>query len=147
MEIVTGDIEVVYVRTEAGKIYGCKHGGREKAKDCWVEDHEPLRVDSKARFDKMLYQGEIDPPIGTVLDTLDVTVWYAEDAYETHYVLLEDGTVWKWEYDVGFYLGFFIIILGPIAGLAIGLVVVVIMWAIESIRRFRNVKVQRTLQN
>ncbi|MFQ5580653.1 MAG: hypothetical protein ACE5FZ_08570 [Nitrospiria bacterium] len=108
------------------------------ADDCWYETQEPLSVDQKARFDKSLYQREVEPPVGTVVDTLEVTVWQAEDAFEVRYILLEDGTVWKWEYDVGSYLSLFIIILGPIAGVALGIVVVVILWTGVGLRRLQH---------
>lgn len=138
IDIVTGDVGVVYVVTAAGSIYGCRHRGTRVADDCWYETQEPLSVDQKARFDKSLYQREVEPPVGTVVDTLEVTVWQAEDAFEVRYILLEDGTVWKWEYDVGSYLSLFIIILGPIAGVALGIVVVVILWTGVGLRRLQH---------
>ena len=128
VEIVTGDTGVVYVRTDKGEIYGCEHLDRDKADDCWHIAQKPLSVDSRARFDERLYQGEVEPPPGTVVDSLEVTVWFAEDAFETRYILLEDGIVWKWEYDAGAYFSIFVILVGPAAGLITGIVVVVILW-------------------
>lgn len=129
VDIATGDIGTVYVHTAAGSIYGCRHRGARGADDCWYEAQEPLSVDREARFDKRLYQRKVEPPPGRVVDTLEVALWQAEDAFETRYALLEDGTVWKWEYDVGGYLSLFIIILGPLAGVGLGIAVVVIFWA------------------
>jgi len=137
VDIVTGDIGVVYVRTAAGNIYGCMHKRKRVADNCWYEAQEPLSVDRKATFDNRLYQNEVEPPPGSVADMLDVTVWHAEDAFETRYILLEDGTVWKWEYDMGAYFSLFILILGPLAGLALGIMVVVILWASVGLRSLR----------
>ena len=129
VELVTGDRGVVYVRTAAGSIYGCKHSGTRVTEDCWYEAQEPLNVDHNATFDTRLHQREVEPPAGTVVDTLEVTIWRGGDAFETRYVLLQDGTVYKWEYDVGGIWSLLILLLGPMAGLVLGVVVVVIRWA------------------
>ena len=134
VDIVTGDTDVVYVRTAAGSIYGCRHRGTGAADNCWYKAQEPLSVDPEATFDKRLYQSEVEPPPGTVADRLEVTIWLAEDAFETRYVLLEDGTVWKWEYDVGSYWNLLILIIGPAAGLALAIVVVVVLGAALALR-------------
>ena len=129
VEILTADIGVVYVAAATGKLYGCKHRGRPAAGDCWYEAQEPLTIDDKANFDTRVFQGEVVAPSGTVVDSLDVAIWRAEDTFETRYVLLEDGTVWKWEYDVGSYWSLTMLILGLAAGLVLAVVVVVVMWA------------------
>ena len=138
VELETGDIAVVYVRTAAGSIYGCRHKGTREERDCWFEAQEPLEVDREATFDKRLYPREVEPPAGTVVDTLQVTVWRAEDAFETRYALLQDGTVYKWEYDVGSYWSLLILSFGPIAGLVSGVVVVAILWAGAGLRGLRS---------
>ena len=141
VEILTADIGVVYVAAGTGKAYGCKHRGRTADRDCWHEAQEPLIVDDDTKFDVRLFEGEVVAPSGTVLDSLDVTIWRAEDVFETRYVLLEDGTVWKWEYDVGSYWSFTLLVLGLAAGLVVAVVVVVVMWARAGMgawRRRRN---------
>ncbi len=138
VDIVTGDPDVVYVRTATGTIYGCVHAEAYEPVNCWIEAQEPLLIDPEARFDQRLYAGEVKPPAGTVVDTLYVTVWYAEDAYETHYALLEDGTVWKWEYDVGGYWSLLILVLGPLAGLAAGIAGSVVLWVSVGLRSSRQ---------
>jgi hypothetical protein len=127
VEIVAGDINVVYVRSEAGKVYGCEHSNSTDD-SCWLEAQKPYDVDPEATHDNRLFQGDVEPPPGEVVDALEVTVWQAEDAFETRYILLEDGTMWKWEYDVGAYQSLSILILGPIAGLGIGIIAVFILW-------------------
>ena len=71
------------------------------------------------------------------MDTLNVTVWLPGDAFETRYVLLIDGTVWKWEFDVGAYLSLFIFMVGPIAGFGTSIIVVVVLWAVIGLKRHR----------
>jgi hypothetical protein len=138
VDIVTGDHDVVYVRTATGSIFGCEHRETRAPDDCWEDAQEPLSVDSEARFDTRLYEREVEPPPGTVVDTLYVTFWYAEDAFEIRYVLLEDGTVWKWEYDVGSYLNLAILLLGLAVGGAIGVVAVVVLWVRAGLRSRRR---------
>ena len=133
--IVTGDISVVYVRTGAGAVFGCSdHRGRKLPDDCWREGREPYGIDRKAAFDSRVYEGEAKPPPGTVVDSLEVSIRYGDAAFETRYVLLEDGTLWKWEYDVSAYGDLGTIVLGPLAGMALGIVAVIVIWARAGIR-------------
>jgi hypothetical protein len=147
VNIVTGDLDVVYVRTAAGVIHGCVRAEAYEPVNCWGEAQEPLLIDPEARFDERLYAGEVKPPAGTVVDTLSVAVWYAEDAYETHYALLEDGTVWKWEYDTGGYWSLLILVLGPLAGLAAGIAVSVVLWVGVGLRSSRQRRQQAPHEN
>lgn len=139
-EILSGDADVVYVRTTAGNIYRCTHWAKPVAGDCWQDAQGPLYINPDATFDQGLFRGEPNPPPGTVLDSLHVTVWYAENAYETRYVLLEDGTVWTWEYDTGGYWLLFIIMLGPAAGLALAIGLVILWGVAMHLRRVRSAR-------
>ena len=43
VEIVTGTMSTVYVRTAEGSLYGCKHrGGIQEPKKCWYEVQESI---------------------------------------------------------------------------------------------------------
>ena len=141
VDLVTGDPDVVYVRTTSGDVYGCRHRGSGPPRDCWERAQEPLSVDPQARFDQRVYQGEVQPPPGRVLDTLYVARWYAEDAFETRYVLIEDGTVWKWEYDVGGNWSLLILLAGGLAGVALAMAAAAVIWlpvALRALRRRRQ---------
>ena len=81
-----------------------------------------------------MFDGEVRPPSGAAADTLDVTVRYADASFETRYILLKDGTMWKWEHDGSAYGTLVVIVLGPVAGLALGVVVVVVLWARAGLR-------------
>ena len=135
MEIVTADIYVVYVRTNAGTVFGCSdHRGRKLSDAYWSEAQEPFQVDRRTTFGSKLFKGERKEPPGTVEDALDVAIYMGEDAFETRYVLLKDGTVWKWEYDTGAIWNLGILLLGPAAGVVLGIVAVVVMWARAGLR-------------
>jgi hypothetical protein len=141
VDLVTGDIDVVYVRTASGDLHACRHRGAGAARDCWERAQEPLSVDPDVRFDQRVYEREVQPPGGTVLDSLYVARWYAEDAFETRYVLIEDGTVWKWEYDVGGNWSLLILLAGGLAGMVLAMAAAALMWmpvVLRSLHRHRQ---------
>ncbi len=142
-EIVTGDTDVVYVATAAGRVYACDRSKAEPTEDCWKETSQPLRIDPETEFDHPLFQKDVAPPSGTVMDVLNVTLWYVEGAYETRYVLLQDGSVWMWRYDVNAYVSMFIWVFGALAGLALGILGMAVLWVRAGVtamllRRSRN---------
>jgi len=128
-EIITGDLEVVYVRAHNGAAYSCAYGEKPAPADCWRPAVEPFRVDPEATFGERVLEKDVPPPAGTVSDTLEVTAWYAEDAFEARFALLDDGTLWVWRYDVGSYLYLFILVVGLVVGGLVGVVGVVLLWA------------------
>jgi hypothetical protein len=97
--------------------------------NCWVEAQEPLRIDPNTALDDRLFRDDVELPPGTAVDTLDVTVWQAESAHETRYVLLQDGTVWKWEFSQVSYFSLIIVVLGLLAGGVLAIALVVILWS------------------
>lgn len=127
-EFVTGDTDVVYVRSAGGDIYGCRHQRKVTVDNCWVEAQEPLDIAPDTDFGELQFQENVEPP-GTVVDTLDVTVWKRDASFETRYVLLQDGTVWRWETSEVGYFNLIIIALGLIAGGVLGIALVVILWS------------------
>jgi hypothetical protein len=134
LELVTGDRDVVYVRADAGNLYGCWHQRAVTIDRCWVEVQEPLDIDPDAVFDTPLYKDDIQLPPGTVVDTLGVTVWRRDSAYETRYVLLQDGAVWRWQYSQVGYFDLIIVALALIAGSALAVALVVILWLSVGLR-------------
>jgi hypothetical protein len=138
VDVLSGDRSVVYVKTASGSIYACEHHGARIDKDCWHLTNEPLTIDSHAKIGTYVFEGQVKSPPGPVVDTLDVTVWRGEDAFETRYALLEDGTVWKWQYDVGAYWTLGILLLGPAAGLVLGALLAVALLVREGLRRRRG---------
>ncbi len=138
VDIVAATTKVVYVRSSTGQIYICNHRAARGAQDCWDEAEEPVPLDPDARPDMRVFEGNVEPPAGTVVDTLEVSLWYPEDAFETRYVLLGDGTVWKWEYDVGAYWSLLILILGPLGGFVLGIGAATALWAPVALRALRR---------
>ncbi len=129
VEIVTGDNDVVYVRTAAEGIYSCAHRTPAVAGECWQKAQEPLSIDSDARFDQGLFEGDPRPPPGTLADSLRVMVRFGEDALETRYVLLGDGTVWTWDFGTDGYWTLFVIVLGLAGSLSL-VIGLIIGWAV-----------------
>jgi len=138
VDVLSGDSSVVYVQTASGDIYECQHSGSRIAKDCWHTAREPLSIDSHAKIGTNVYEGQVRPPPGPVADALEVTVWYGDAAFETRYALLEDGTLWKWQYDEGAYWTLGIILLGPAAGLVLGILLVISLWVLAGLQRRRH---------
>jgi len=133
VEIVTGDINSLYVRTNSGSIYGCRHEEKDVSQSCWFKASLPLDVDPETVFDSPLYDGAPEPPNNSIIDDLDATIWYADAAFETRYALDTDGVVWKWEYDRG-WLDNLVCFLGPLAGATVGLLLLIVFWAYIGIR-------------
>lgn len=125
--IVAGDLDVLYVRAKSGQVYRCEHRKPEPT-DCWTEAQAPYDVDPEVTDDSRVYAEDVEPPPGNVVDSLEVTIWYAEAAYETRYVLLDDGLAWRWDYEIGSYSSLFILICGPTIGLGLALLAVLGLW-------------------
>jgi len=134
VELVSADLDIVFVKTEQGDIFGCNHETSQSSETCWVQSLEPLDIDPEAEFDRPLFDGTVKPPRGEVVDELVATMWYADAAFETRYVLLADNQVLKWEYDVSSNWSFFICFLGPVAGLVLGIGLVILIWLIIGLR-------------
>jgi hypothetical protein len=67
-------------------------------------------------------------------------VWFAEDAVETRYVSLEDGTVWGWVFDTGGLWILLIILLGAAAGLLLAIRLVMLWGVAMHLRRVRSAR-------
>lgn len=136
-EIAGGDLETVYVLSAAGQLYGCGHRRTDDALECWTPVAALPDLDEDLLLDAPVFEAQTPPP-GPARDSLTVSVQYADAAYETRYALLEDGTVWKAELGSGAYLSLAQLCLGPVLGLIIGIVVVVVaalVWGGRALRR------------
>ena len=133
--IVTGTLSEVYVRTAKGSIYGCRHRRDTNGPEsCWFEVQEPLDLNRDALLDPRAGQREVKPPAGTVVDTLEVAVWYYEGVSRTHYVLMQDGTVFKWEHSVHAMVDAIRPMGWAAVGLVLGIVAVVVLWRIRWVK-------------
>lgn len=132
-EIAAGDTERLYVRTDSGSLYRCENFSWQRSGACWVPSQAPFDLDPNADFAKGLFGGQVPPPPGEVRDELKVMAWFAEDAFETRYAVLADGSVWVWQYDVGSYRNLAVLAVGPLAGFGLGLVVAALL-AVRSAR-------------
>lgn len=139
VEIVSGDINSVYVRSVSDNIYGCKHGQKRVTPGCWFPAQDPFDVEAETEYDNPLYEGSLNPPGNQVIDELVATVWYADAAFETRYALDENGIVWKWEYEKG-WVDMLVCVLGLAAGATVGLLVVILWWFFVWISRIVRAK-------
>ena len=138
-EIVAADIETIYVRAATGELYGCRdHRGRRVPDNCWHQASEPLGIDPDTLFGERLSKRDPTPPRGSVVDSLDTMLRYADAAFETRYVLLQDGAVWKWQYDTSAYGDLGILVLGPVAGLALGIIAGIVLGVRAAARGLRR---------
>jgi len=94
IEIVDADINNVYVRTDAGKIFHCATATQE---ECWQEMRAPVTIMEKTR--RIPLSPRVDPPnnaVSTLGVAYDAT---AETGVEAYYALLMDGSVMWWRHE------------------------------------------------
>ncbi len=72
-------------------------------------------------------------PPGKVIETHDFS-WCPEIIVKVKYVLLEDGSIWRWS-DPGTANGITILLIAPILGFVIGIILSFIIWLQEKNRR------------
>src|SRR5690606_15450279 len=111
--------------------------GRAASDACWEPVTEPIEISNDFERDgEPVFRGEVPPPPGRVAEELTVTLLLAELATETRYALLDDGTVWMWEYGVSGYDNLFVLMAGPVVCL-VGAAVVLGAAAVMAGRRGR----------
>ena len=94
IEIVDADINNVYVRTDAGKIFHCATAAQE---ECWQEVHAPVTIMERTR--RIPLSPRLDLPsnaVSTLGVAYDAT---AETGVEVYYALLMDGSVMWWRHE------------------------------------------------
>lgn len=108
----------VVIETEGGSYYYCIVNNEL----CWQPENKPEDRLIGDEYDNQLTGNmpQIAPP-GTAVDILGVTHRAAAAKYETHYAVLEDGTVWYLVREVNNFAGAFVaffaaIFLLPVAG-------------------------------
>ncbi|MCC7361185.1 MAG: hypothetical protein IT317_16995 [Anaerolineales bacterium] len=124
---VAADPMVVYVETETGTVYACRPKRASSDGACWQPAAAPYDIDPEADFEHSVYSGDVPPPPGETRDVVFVSIFYADAAFEARYALLADGTIWVWEYSASSNLALLVLLAGPVVGLALGLVVIVIL--------------------
>jgi hypothetical protein len=134
LAIVGGDPGAVYVRGQDGSLFECDHTGPTRDNACWKEvDQQRERGGGVNLGDR--YRGEIPPPPGPVKEVLDVSLMmFVERASYLRYALLEDGSVWLWDYHADANWSLALLMLGPICGLAVAIVIVLVSWVAVGLR-------------
>lgn len=116
IEIIAADVDLVFVASEDGRIFGCDHLSERKL-ECWYPVSQVPKLDPGIRTNTPIFTGQVPPPPGVPVSQLHVTHRYGELLSETYYAILTDGTVWKREYDL---IGLFPLLGNLLVGLIIG---------------------------
>ena len=136
-EFAGADLDRVYVRLADGSLLGCGHRRDEPDPVCWSPVPALPNFDQDLLVDAPVFDAQIPPP-GPVRDSRIASMDYADAAYETRYLLLEDGRVMKTELGTGAYLSLGILCLGPVLGLGLGLLVAIVAalaWGLRARRQ------------
>jgi hypothetical protein len=144
LAIVDGSLDVVYLRGQDGSLFECDHTGPTRDNACWKEVDQPRDRGGGVNLGDR-YRGEIPPPPGPVKEVLDVSWMFAERASYVRYALLQDGSVWLWEYQADANWNLMLIMCGPIGGLAVAIIIVLVMWlgaGLRALLRRRRAKVE-----
>ena len=143
--IVDANLDVVYVRGQDGSLFVCDHSGPTRDSACWQEVEQVGESDYGVEHANT-YRGEIPAPPGTVQETLDVSWQAAERASHARYALLEDGSVWLWDVHADANWSLVLLACGPILGLVLAVVIVVLWWGAAGLRalwRRRQARAER----
>ena len=132
-EIVDAGLDIVYVRGRGGSLFACDHTGATRENACWSEVEEPSTKDLDVEYGKT-YSGDIPPSPGPVVQSLDVSRHHAERAWYRRYVLLEDGSVWLWDYNADANWNLMLLMGGPTCGLALAIVIILLVWLAAGLR-------------
>jgi hypothetical protein len=122
--IVDGYGSTVVIKTEDGKLYRSSSTG-------WVEIAPPLEKSIGWQFD---CSGLPEPPTppGKVIAVEKGTTYCLEDRNQYYYILLEDNTIWMWNYSISMLGAAFILriypLLGLFTGFLIGVAITIALW-------------------
>lgn len=133
MAIVDADLDTVCVRGQDGSLFECDHTGPTRDNTCWKEVDQPREKDPYVEH-RNTYQGDIPSPPGPVKDALDVSRQFAERASHARYALLEDGSVWLWDYHADANTSLLLLAGPPIIGLALAIGIVLVIWLVAGLR-------------
>jgi len=131
--IEDADLDEVWVRAEDESLYVCNRTGPTRDNACWREADQVGEVDPGAHHNES-YGREVPPPPGTVVEFVHVSWYHAEREEHVRYALLEDGSVWLWDYYPDANWSLVLLACGPILGLALALVIVSLWWGMAGLR-------------
>ena len=135
VSFVAADPFQVYVNTTSGQVYRCAHGQQPAGRQCWLLADEPYAITAETDFEHSVFGGAVPPPPGDTTDTVYVSLFQEDAAYEARYALLTDGTIWVWEYATDSNQSLIVLLAGPVLGLALGGVVVLALLSLSAARR------------
>jgi hypothetical protein len=129
-EFLVADHLYVYMRGQDGSLLECDLTGPTADNACWRRAEQPRESDVYVQHGAA-YEGKRPPPPGPVTQALDVEIRrYAESVTYARFVLLEDGSVWVWNYSADANTNLLLLFSAPICGLALAVVLVLGLWLV-----------------
>lgn len=112
-KILFADPLNLFVETVSGRVYRC----------CWnpTDAPQPTTTDLYRCQTTPAYQ--VPTPPGKVMDRREVSYCNAEAVILQTFVILDDGSVWKWRYDPNALAGFTWLVVFGLGGAGFGVIV------------------------
>jgi hypothetical protein len=130
---VVADHLYVYVRGQDGSLLECDRTGPTADNACWRKVEQPRESGAYVEHG-IAYEGKRPPPPGPVKQALDLEIRrYAEQVTYARYVLLEDGSVWVWQYTADANTSLLLLFSAPICGLALAVALVLGLWLVVGV--------------
>ena len=133
VEIVDAGLSKVYVRARDGSLFECNHSQAPHDDRCWTEVNVVGKLDP-GLDQRNTYAGEIPPAPGRVVQSIDLSWHRGERSRHRRYALLEDGSVWLWDYNADANTGLLTLMAGPVCGLGLAVVIVLLIWLVAGAR-------------
>lgn len=125
----------VFVRSATGAIFYCPPY---TPGDCWVPATEPIDVPYVPGCDYPSHY-TLPPAPGPVLDHLETETCNFEAGYTVNFVVLADGSVWRWQHVSSGLIALTGWLFGALCGAGLGLLAAIILIAVVVVRRRRLV--------
>jgi hypothetical protein len=138
VQIVGGSARDVYIQASDGQVYSCNPSDG----PCWAQDEKPATSPAQSGdCEQYPLHYSVSPAPGKVVDSLQIQWCHFEAGEETNYVVLEDGSVWRWQHwDANFLnltRSFVSLAGGCLAGLLLSVALVLAVWLRKRAQRAR----------
>jgi len=115
--------ETVYVRTATGKIYACSSPSYKENKGCTELTEVPPELNINVSCNWKVFP--TPKPPGKTIHQFEAHPCIPDSTLQVNHIILEDGSIWKWEKGTSEFGDFFTVIfvgVCGIAGAALGLI-------------------------
>jgi hypothetical protein len=127
--------EMVWAKAEDGKLYSWKfYCSRDPSCQQWVEVKE-LSNDTNYAYGQLIKKSDscqnqsfrfYTKPPGNTIDCLQVEFAGIETGTSVHFALLDDGTMWAWQFTGTMIVDIFLTIWFSIGGLILGIIIFIV---------------------